>query len=636
MLMIVLVLLTGGAGLWQLFIIDRVIDDAHGKELQRAWSLELLASGYRLIAALDHMLLTEDPFLASTEVAVSLGNLSFYIEILQESGGEIETLGLVEEMQVAYDELRQAVNEVDVLARQELWTEMSVAMEQKVKPANERLALLIRRLVRQADQDAEAVALRTQLIVRQAILLLTTLLVVTTGIALGWRQFVFRDLSLSITELRQGVARISSGDLEYELDVRTGDEIEELSDEFNKMADELANVIGSLERRVTERTRSLQTAAEVSRAITSVLDPEELLNMVVNLARERFNLYYVGLFLVDDAGTDAGERFAVLRAGTGEAGQKMLELGHKLGVGGESMIGQCIARGEARIALDVGEEAVRFNNPLLPETRSELALPLHSRDRVIGAMTVQSVEASAFDEAYVAILQTMADQVAVAIDNARLFANAQATLEEMETIHQRYLGQAWAKYTSTRATIGYEQIGTEMVPLGHEQLPQVQLVATAQRPVIWRDKDQSEEQSPSTLTVPILLRGQPIGALGFKEADGNRQWSADDVTMAETIAEQLALAMDNLRLLDETQRRAAQERLIGDVAARVRETLDMETMLKTAAQEIRQALGLPEMTIRLAPQSADKGGNGAETQDAGEQDNPSPYRGQPSDGGNDA
>ncbi|MBE9506999.1 MAG: HAMP domain-containing protein, partial [Chloroflexi bacterium] len=308
-LMIVLTLLAGGVGLWQVLTIGQAIGDAREKEQQRARSLELLAAGYRLVAALDRMLLTEDPFLASTEIAASLGSLSFYLETLQEAGGETGASELFEEMQMAYDELRQAVSKVDVLARQERWTEVGATLEQEVRPANEHMGLLIRRLVRQANQDAETVASRAQLVIGQAALLLAVLVVLTTGVALGWRQFVFRGLSLSITELRQGVARISSGDLEHEIDVRTGDEIEELGSEFNKMADQLAGVIGTLEQRVSERTRGLQAAAEVARATTMVLDPDELLRQVVNLARERFDLYYVGLFLLDDE-----RRFAVLRA----------------------------------------------------------------------------------------------------------------------------------------------------------------------------------------------------------------------------------------------------------------------------------------------------------------------------------
>ena len=608
-LMILLTLLSGGVGLWQVFVIGQTIGEAHQKERQLAWSLELLAAGHRLVATLDHMLLTQDSALMSTDAPVSLGTLRFYMETLQEAGGEPGTSDLLGEMQVAYSELRQAVSDVDVLARQERWTEVGVALEQEVRPANERMGLLVRRLVLQADQDVKAMAAHTQVVIWQAALILAVLVVLTTAIALGWRQFVFRGLGLSISELRQGVARITSGDLKYKLTVRTGDEVEELGDEFNKMADELADVIGTLEQRVAERTRGLRTAAEVSHAIISVLDPAELLRQVVDLVRERFDLYYVGLFLLDEE-----RRFAVLRAGTGEAGQQMLARGHRLEVGGKSMIGWCVAKGEARIALDVGEEAVRFDNPLLPETRSEMALPLRSRGQVIGAMTVQSTREAAFDETDIAAMQTMADQVAVAIDNARLFAETQAALEDMEATHRHYLRQAWAGYSPTAGTTSYETRRPDVSPLGDAVLPEIRQVLERQSTVVLEPfprplpeaKRGDQERSHSALVTPIKLHGEVIGALGIHDEDEARQWNEDEVAVVEAITERLALAAENLRLFDETQRYAARERLIAEVTTRMRAMLDLESVLKTAADEMYQALGLDEIVIRLATEEPDR------------------------------
>jgi signal transduction histidine kinase len=451
-LMILLTLLSGVVGLWQVLTIGQVINEAHQKEQQLTWSLDLLVAGHSLVGALDHMLVTQDSLLTSTDVPTSLGILRFYMETLQETGGEAETSDSLEKMQVAYNELLQAVHEVDLLARQELWMEAGVVLEQEVRPANEQMGRLIQSLVRQADRDVEAMAARTQVAVRQAALLLVVLVVLTTAIALGWRQTVFQEMTHSITELRQGVARISSGDLEYKLDVRTGDEIEELGDEFNKMAAKLADVIGSLEQRVAERTQALayrslqlETAAQISEAVSSILEPDELERQVVELIRQRFDYYYVGLFLVDES-SELG-RWAVLRAGTGEAGRHMLEQGHKLEIGSTSMISWCIANKQARIALDVtstslraepqaggsvepGEEVTRFDNPLLPKTRSELALPLISRGQAIGALTIQSSQKATFSEEDIAVLQTMANQLANAIATAQLYDQAQREIAE--------------------------------------------------------------------------------------------------------------------------------------------------------------------------------------------------------------
>jgi DNA-binding LacI/PurR family transcriptional regulator/anti-anti-sigma regulatory factor/putative methionine-R-sulfoxide reductase with GAF domain len=188
-----------------------------------------------------------------------------------------------------------------------------------------------------------------------------------------------------------------------------------------------------LVQRLENRRIQLVTAAEVSRAASGTLDLDELLQQVVDLVRERFGLYYAGLFLIE------GE-WAMLRAGTGEAGRRMLVDGYKLKVGGDSAVGRCAIDRQAYIALDVtsassvepGEKAVGFENPLLPETRSEMALPLISRGEVIGALTVQSSQEAAFDEKDIAAFQTMADQLANAITNAQLYEKAQRAYAEVE------------------------------------------------------------------------------------------------------------------------------------------------------------------------------------------------------------
>jgi len=395
-------------------------------------------------------------------------------------------------------------------------------------------------------------------------------------------------ISRPIVALARIATQIAGGDLERQAQVIQQNEIGQLAAAFNSMTAQLREFIGSLEQRVAERTRNLQTAADVSSATTSVLDPDELLYQVVNLVRERFSLYYVGLFLLDEE-----KKFAVLRAGTGRAGRQMLDRGHRLEVGGSSMIGRCIAREQARIALHIGAEAVRrYANPVLPDTRSELAMPLRSRGQVIGAMTVQSDQESAFDETDIAVMQTMADQVGVAIDNARLFTETQAALDAAAATHRRYLRRAWTEYTSSRDVSGYQQTDVGlMTPLGEDVLPPVRQVMTGQS-----DGDDAE---PSALVEPIILRGQPIGALGFRQKAGARQWSEDDVALAQTVASQLAQAIENLRLSEETERRAAREQLVGAVTSRMRESLEMDAVLRTAVREIRESLGLHSVMIQL-------------------------------------
>jgi len=344
-----------------------------------------------------------------------------------------------------------------------------------------------------------------------------------------------------------------------------------------------------LSGQVSRRALQLQTAAEVGRVASSELDPDVLIQRVVELVRERFALYYAGLFLVSEDG-----KWAELHMGTGEAGRQMLARGHKLEIGGSSMIGQCITDRQARIALDVGVEAVRFENPYLPDTHSELALPLVSRGVAIGALTIQSSLEAAFSEEDIAVLQTMADQVANAIENARLFNRSQETLREMEATQRRYQERAWNEYLQMAAATAYETQRPGQELLGESVASEIQQALRQSEPSVLRRSDDN-----LALVAPIMQRGVPIGALGVHWEDGQRELTEDEIALVQAIAERVGLAAESLRLLDETQRRAARERLISEITSRMRETLDVETVLQTAAREIGGKLGFLALDVHL-------------------------------------
>ena len=370
-----------------------------------------------------------------------------------------------------------------------------------------------------------------------------------------------------------------------------------LLQEHREAGAERERLLADLERRALQ----LQTAAQVSQAIGSNLNMDELLPRVVNLVRERFDLYYTGLFLVDQTGEWTGEpdKWAVLRAGTGEAGRKMLEAGHKLEVGGASMVGWCIANRQARIALDVGKEAARFSNPLLPRTRSELALPLVSRGQVIGAMTVQSDLPAAFTQEDITTLQTMADQLANAIENARLYERAQAALKEMEATQRHYVQKAWAEYLSSVKTTHYETGRPGSAPWGDAVLPEMQQAVKQQSTVVLAGNDHGEEITHSTLVSPISLRGSVIGVLGIHDDQETRQWTAEEIALVEAVTERMAQTAENLRLFDEAQRRAAREQAINEITAYIRTSSTLEGVLNSAVREISALTGASYAAIEL-------------------------------------
>jgi GAF domain-containing protein/HAMP domain-containing protein len=427
--------------------------------------------------------------------------------------------------------------------------------------------------------------------------------VVSVLLAGGGAILFARNLSQPLEMLATTATRIAGGEYQLTAQITRNDELGQLAGAFNQMTEQLRELIGSLERRVEERTRGLETVAEVSRATASLLNLEQLLPQVVNLVRERFDLYYVGLFLVDET-----RKYAVLRAGTGQAGKAMLAEDWRLEIGGDSMIGQCVVLGEVGARQTAAMLSDRLEAPYLPDTRAELALPLRYGAEVIGAMTVQSVAETPFDAAYIALLQNLADQVAVAVQNARLFAEAQATLERLYAAQRRYQGEAWEQYIQAHTVRGYEQSAAGLKPLGEVLTPEAQYVVRNQQPVV----------EPDRLIIPVTQGEEIVGVLGFDQPSGRLNWSNEDVSLIESLSEQLLLAAENQRLIDETQRAAARERLLGQIAGRVREELDMESVLKTAVDEIQQALGLQRVLIRMVVAEArDAAGDVAAAQRGG-------------------
>ncbi|MEJ5309531.1 MAG: PAS domain-containing protein [Anaerolineae bacterium] len=373
------------------------------------------------------------------------------------------------------------------------------------------------------------------------------------------------------------------------------------------LRDNEGKVVGlvGIGRDITERKRAevlmlrralqLQTVADVARLASEVLDVDTLTQQAVDLLRKQLDLYYAGLFLVDTTELPAEfasaprRQWAVLRAGTGEAGAQMVARRHRLEVGGSSMIGQCVATGEARIALDVGAEAVRFDNPLLPETRSELALPLRSREGVIGALTIQSTEAAAFSQDDITVLQALADQLANAIENIRLFEQTQTALRDLEMVQRQYVRETWSGRQVSTLFTDYEVTRPGVPPLQDVNvLPEIQEVLTRQEAVALSGNAPALDHA--ALVAPISLRDQIIGALGIHDEDQKRRWTEDEIALVETIAERMGIVAETLRLLEETQRRAARERLTREITDQIRGALSVDEAIQRALQQLGQAL----------------------------------------------
>jgi GAF domain-containing protein len=366
---------------------------------------------------------------------------------------------------------------------------------------------------------------------------------------------------------------------------------------------ELSTLRVDLEQRVEARTSELKKRASqmeaistVARAIASLQDIDTLLPNITRLISQQFGFYHVGIFLLDEK-----QENAILSASNSPGGQQMLSRQHNLPLDYHSIVGYAISRGEARIAHDVGADSVYFNNPDLPETRSEMALPLRVSQRVIGCLDVQSKQTSAFADEDISVLTTLADQVAIAIENARLFGEAREALRESRSLFERYTVQEWSSFARQAKQTGFLFDGKQVTPLDAS----VRREATR---AVTQTGSLSLEKESDSIGIPIKLRGQTIGVLDVRSKRGARHWKPDEISILEAAAERAALALENARLVESAQRRAARERAIGDISTRIGAVSNLESILQTTVEELgRRIGGATEVSLEI---NSDDGQNG--------------------------
>jgi len=382
-------------------------------------------------------------------------------------------------------------------------------------------------------------------------------------------------------------------------------DVARLLDDVQKRHQELTAAHSQTER----RSRYLETTAELARTISSLADPQELLERAVELISQGLDLYHAGIFLVEEGG-----EWAVLAAANSEGGRQMMARGHKLRVGEQGIVGWVTQSGQPRIALDVGGDAVYFDNPDLPETRSEIALPLEVSGRMIGALDVQSKREAAFSEEDIAVLQILADQVAIAIENARLFRETEQALQEVQATQRHYVAQEWERLSFQRTDLSAEYCSLGVPPLKMDWTPEMKLALTQKAPVVLPDlsnvdwegdgKGYAEEDADSpparaALAIPIKLRDEVIGVLDLQEAGESRDWSDEDISMATDVADQLALALENARLFEETRDRAQEMEGVNEVGRAITSMLDQREVIRQLVDITKRRFGYYFVSIAL-------------------------------------
>lgn len=410
--------------------------------------------------------------------------------------------------------------------------------------------------------------------------------------------FVSRTITSPVARLTRAAEEISGGNLDAHADVRSQDELGTLATTLNAMSDQLKQTLAGLETTIAERTadleqrgqeliqrstelelanrRSERRAAQllavstVSNAIATVQNLDELLPLITRTMSEKFGFYHIGIFL-----NDASNQFAVLRAANSQGGQRMLQRGHRLKIGEVGIVGNVVALGRPRIALDTGTDAAFFDNPDLPDTRSEMALPLRAGPIVIGALDVQSNEPNAFTEEDVEILNTLAGQVSIAIRNAQLFEELQRSTTELQMLLQQDAREQWQRLIHSQKRAGYFYDGAALMPL-----------------------EKPAEKDGNVVLIPVTVRGQVIGNLGIRPPAG-RHLKPDELDVIKAIGERLAISAENARLLEDSQKRATKERTIGKISERIGATANLDNVFYALMEELGQVLPESEIIIQF-------------------------------------
>jgi len=371
-----------------------------------------------------------------------------------------------------------------------------------------------------------------------------------------------RSVTRPIQELIDTFKKVEMGDLSQRAKILATDEVGQLAIYFNRMISRLDELQQTLEKRVAERTDQLRASNEVGQIASTILDPDTVIARVVQLITETFDYYYAAIFLVSE-----NERWAELKDATGTAGEALKARHHRLQLNNTSMVGAAITTRQPQVALDTGETAVRFNNPLLPNTRSEIAIPLVIGDRVIGALDVQSIRGADFKPDNISTLQSMANQVAIAIENARLFTEMEQALSELSQANRQYVVSAWSDKTRLQKL----EYTTESLPADIN--------------------DETQE-----MEVSLNLREESIGSIKLETENGLDQ---EDRAWLEALATQVAISLENARLVEESQQSALRDRLSTSIVQKLWASNSIDSILQTAIRELGQALEASEATIEL-------------------------------------
>jgi GAF domain-containing protein len=393
-----------------------------------------------------------------------------------------------------------------------------------------------------------------------------------------------------LVRLTKTVDTISKGDLSARAVVGTEDETGRLAAAFNLMTERLRTTLSDLELRIQERTQDLEQAnrnnerratqfeaiARVSQIISSTESSDVLLPRIAEVISQQFDFYHVGIFLLD-----VRKEYAVLVASNSEGGKRMLARNHRLAINESSIVGYASKSGQPRVALDTDTDSIYSTNPDLSLTRSEIALPLIVGNEIIGVLDVQSREKNAFTNEDINIMSTLARQVSIAIQNARSYQQTREALKRAEAASMELSGQTWRQFANQKQIEGivFDGVNTKSI-------------------------SKASGQPAHNLAIPLMLRGTKIGSIKLNSIDPERVWTEDEIALLQAAADRTTLAIENARLLQEAQKRAAKERTIGEISSKISGLVNIENILETALKELGTTMPNTDISIQFSEEDS--------------------------------
>ncbi|MCG3208697.1 MAG: Sensor histidine kinase RcsC [Anaerolineae bacterium] len=398
-------------------------------------------------------------------------------------------------------------------------------------------------LLTEQDRSEAFQGIQTALLINVGVALAAVLVAIVVAI------FVTKNISNPLAELAGTAGQIAGGNLNLAVQTSRRDEIGDLTRAFNQMTERLRDSISNLEERVAERTRALEIEAEVSRQIISITEIDRLLEFVVDRLQVEFDYYHTHIYLTNEPGQEL-----VLAASYGEIGRQLKERDHRVKIG-TGLVGVVASTGQFFLSNNITQLPNFASNPLLPDTRSELAVPLRRGEQIIGVLDIHSDEFNRFAAEDVSLMQSIANQTAIAVDNARLLEETRSALREVERLNRQLTRESWDQFQQTIDSSGYHFKNGRTLPVGSDSsvwLPPMTQAAQS-RQMVKQTHVGNGETAKSELAVPLVLRDQVIGVLGVKR-ENSPVWADEELAAVEAVADQVARALENARLSKEQEK----------------------------------------------------------------------------------